>query len=243
MANGPAGEGVWRSPGGFISLSVKNRISKAQLFSDPSIKPTTRLWLVRHAEVEAKYQGTFGGRIDMDLSPKGHLQAASLGRYLAGVSFDACYASPMRRVRQTMESMQLAGLPEPVVLEGLREIDFGSWTGLAFHEVQERFGVDASTWLEQIETGGMAGGESTAVFGARVKPCLDRILTEQPGKNILVPCHGGVIRMLLAITMGLPLPKMSSFQVEYASITQIWWPAAEPELRLVNFTPWRDIGI
>ena len=29
----------------------------------------TRIYLLRHAEVETRYQRVFGGRIDMDLSP------------------------------------------------------------------------------------------------------------------------------------------------------------------------------
>ena len=50
----------------------------------------TTLYLIRHAEVEASYQGVFGGRIDMDISPRGHEQAATLGRrYLELKSDDA----------------------------------------------------------------------------------------------------------------------------------------------------------
>ena len=41
--------------------------------------PTT-LFLLRHGEVEDRYHRVFGGRIDMELSPLGHDQAAKLAR-------------------------------------------------------------------------------------------------------------------------------------------------------------------
>ena len=43
------------------------------LFETPS---PTRLLLLRHGEVEDRFHRVFGGRIDMDLSPRGHQQAA-----------------------------------------------------------------------------------------------------------------------------------------------------------------------
>ena len=39
--------------------------------------PATRLLLIRHGEVEVRYQGIFGGSIDMNLSPRGQRQAAT----------------------------------------------------------------------------------------------------------------------------------------------------------------------
>ena len=62
----------------------------------------TTLHLIRHAEVEARYQGVFGGIIDMNLSPRGHEQSAALAKYLETISFDAIFASPMKRVQQTL---------------------------------------------------------------------------------------------------------------------------------------------
>ena len=62
----------------------------------------TTLSLIRHAEVEVSFQGVFGGCIDMDISPRGHEQAAALARYLKRKKFDAVYASPMKRVQQTL---------------------------------------------------------------------------------------------------------------------------------------------
>src|SRR5437899_2211794 len=103
-------------------------------------KPT-ELWLVRHAEIESRYQGVFGGQIDMELSPSGHRQAAALAQFLGRHSFDAIYASPMKRVQQTLAPLLLNGAPKPIVLPELREVDFGDWTGLSFEQVLKKFGA------------------------------------------------------------------------------------------------------
>jgi broad specificity phosphatase PhoE len=204
--------------------------------------PTTRLWLIRHAEVESRYQQVFGGRIDMELSALGHLQAAALARYLQHFKFDACYASPMKRVRQTLAPITLAGVPQPHFLDGLREVDFGDWTGLAWHEVKEKYGISAFAWLDQLECAGIQNAECSVTFRARVEPCLKQILEEQAGKQVALVCHGGVIRMVMAILLGVSLRQMVPFHIEYASLTQIFWLPGNPELRLVNFTPWRDLA-
>ena len=62
----------------------------------------TRLLLIRHGEVEATYQKKFGGWIDMNLSPNGRRQARTLADYLRHKTIDAIYASPMKRVQQTL---------------------------------------------------------------------------------------------------------------------------------------------
>jgi len=201
----------------------------------------TLLNLIRHAEVETRYQGVFGGRIDMALSPRGHEQAAALGRYLRPRAFDLLYASPMKRVQQTVAACRTNGAPEPVVLTRLHEVDFGDWTGLSFAEVEQRFGVRASTWLDQLTAGNIPNAESAADYRARIEHCLCEILAAPPGARVAVFCHGGVIRQILALLLDLPLPKMAGFEIDYASLTQIEIHPRRVEVQLLNLTPWRDL--
>ncbi len=215
--------------------------------SKPSRRPTppaatTRLWLVRHAEVEARYQNTFGGRIDMDLSPRGRTQAKALAGYLRGKTFDAVYASPMKRVQQTLAPLLPNGAPAHAILPGLREIDFGDWTGYNWFQVQKKFGVHPYDWLDEIELGAVPNGETGLQFRSRVEPCLFEIIRRHPGGRTAVFCHGGVIRMMLAILLDLPLPKTNAFEIEYASVTQVALHPHLNEIELLNFTPWRDIS-
>jgi len=200
----------------------------------------TRLWLIRHAEVEVRYQNTFGGRIDMNLSPRGRAQAKTLAGYLHGRTFDAVYASPMKRVRQTLAPALINGAPAPNILPGLREVDFGDWTGYNWVQVRKKFGVHPYDWLDEIERGAVPHGETGVQFRNRVEPCLFEIIRRHPGGTVAVFCHGGVIRMMLAILLELPLPKTNSFDIEYASVTQVALHPHLNEIELLNFTPWRD---
>jgi len=203
--------------------------------------PATRLLLIRHGEVEARYQGIFGGRIDMNLSPRGKRQAKILADYLRVKTIDAVYASPMKRVQQTLAPTLRAHGHQQTIYHDLREIDFGDWTGLDWHTVRDRFDFPVHEWLDRIEHPGAPNGESGKMFRARLEPCLREILKKHPGQNVAVFCHGGVIRALLAILLELPLPKTNSFEVEYASITQVALHPHMAEIELLNFTPWRDL--
>lgn len=216
-------------------MSATKRLRK------PKTAPLTRLLLIRHGEVETRYQGVFGGTIDMNLSDRGHEQAKTLAKFLRGKKFDAIYASPMKRVQQTFAPSARHHKVKQVILPGLREIDFGDWTGFGWDAVREKFGIQPYEWLEKIELGVVPNGESTAHFRKRVEPCLRRIIRENRGKTAAVFCHGGVIRMMLAILLHLPLPKTGSFQVEYTSVTQVAMHPHINEIELLNFTPWRDL--
>lgn len=201
----------------------------------------TRLFLIRHAEVEARYQNIFGGRIDMDLSPHGHEQARALAGFLGRLPMDALYDSPMKRVQQTLAPWLNNGAPGPVTLPGLREVDFGDWTGLGWDAVRERFGHSAWDWLHCLARGDVPNAETGASFRARVEVCVQQALREHPGGSIAIVCHGGVIRMILAIVLDLPLTQTASLAVDYASVTRVALTTPRPQLELLNFAPWRAL--
>ena len=201
----------------------------------------TRLLLIRHGEVEATYQKKFGGWIDMNLSPNGRRQARTLADYLRHKTIDAIYASPMKRVQQTLAPTLKLDSHRQIILDGLREINFGDWTGLGWQEVEERFKFPSHKWLDEIQSRGSPNGETGKAFRQRVEPCLRQILAKHPGQNVAIFCHGGVIRMLLAILIKLPLPKTNHFDIEYSSITQVALHSHMAEVELLNFTPWRDL--
>ena len=228
------------------------RLVRRPIVKKPDLQPVTdsaaavlteatTLVLIRHAEVEERYHGVFGGHIDMDLSPRGHDQASALAKYLHTLTLDAVYASPMKRVQQTMRPLMGNGIPQPVVMPGLREVSFGDWTGLKWTEVQGRFGVSAWQWLHQLESMSIPNAEHAPELRARVEPCVREIVRRHPGEQVAVVCHGGVIRMILAILLEQPLSRMGAFQIEYASLTKVRLNAELVELQLVNFTPWRDL--
>ena len=202
----------------------------------------TRLFLLRHGEVEERYHRVFGGRIDMELSPRGHEQAKALATFLRRRPIDVIYASPMRRAQQTLVPLA-SHCPKPAVTrEEFREVDFGDWTGLTWEQVRGRYQVSAFDWLDKIERAEIGNAETGPSFRARVEPALRQIVRDHAGESVAIVCHGGVIRMILSILLDWPLPRMASFEVDYASLTQVEHHAHKTEVTLLNFAPWRDLA-
>lgn len=200
----------------------------------------TRLYLLRHAEVEERYQRVFGGRIDMELSPFGHEQARALGNYLKPISLNGIYASPMKRAQQTLEKIGPHQEITPVILDELREVDFGVWTGLGWDQVKAQFDVSAFQWLDHLERGLISQAEPIPQYRERIESALKRIVNDSNGRTLGVVCHGGVIRMMLAILLDLPFAKTSCFEIDYASVTIVDLLRHKVEVQLLNFAPWRD---
>jgi alpha-ribazole phosphatase len=202
----------------------------------------TTLTLIRHGEVAERYHHVFAGRrIDMELSNLGQEQARALAKHLHGVHFGAIYASPMQRAQQTLAPIAVDQKVKPITLDGLAEVDFGDWTGLNWQQLQDRYHFTAYEWLDKLDAASVPNGESAQSFRARVEPCLEQILKDCPGQDVAVVCHGGVIRMLLSILLKLPLPRMASFEIEYASLSIVEQTPLRARVQLLNFTAWRDI--
>lgn len=202
----------------------------------------TRLLLLRHAEVEERYHRIFGGRIDMNLSARGHEQAGALATYLKQKPVQAVYASPMKRVQQTLAPYTANGAPTPVIVPDLREVDFGDWTGHGWESIREKFGLSAYDWLELLTQDRIPNAETSAAYRARVEASINPIIARHSGQTVAVFCHGGIVRMLLSILLGLPLPAFAHFDVDYASLTEVeLQPHRKAEVQLLNFTPWRDL--
>ncbi len=199
----------------------------------------TRLFLIRHGEVEEKYHRIFGGRIDMDLSPAGLAQAQAMAHHLREVHLDAVYVSPMRRANRTAAAILANNGHVPIVADQLREVDFGVWTGLRWEEVKERYGVSAFDWLAQLERGAVPEAESLESFAGRVQQILKQVLEEHAGQRVALVCHGGVVRMLLAQLLELPLARTVMFEIDYASVSVVDKSPGGAEIQLLNYTPWR----
>ncbi|WP_395742450.1 histidine phosphatase family protein [Prosthecobacter sp.] len=200
-----------------------------------------QLYLIRHGEVEEKYHKVFGGsRIDMGLSPLGLKQGEAVAQWLKDTKIDALYASPMLRVQQTLAPLAKQRGMQPTLLPGLREIDFGDWTGHRWDEVQTHFGASAFDWLEIIQSNGIANGETIDSLLTRVRDCLLQIIQAHPHQHVAVFCHGGIIRAIIALLLEMPLMHMAHFNIEYGSISMVeLLPERKHavEIELLNFQP------
>ncbi len=176
-----------------------------------------RLLLVRHGETGDQYAGRYIGATELPLSPKGRDQAKRLRDVLPAVVC-RCLCSPMLRARQTAE-LALAGSGCRIeLLDSLREVDFGRWEGLSFAEIAAQDAGLVADWQRAALDFQFPGGEHTLIFWQRVQEAL-LVITELPEDEVLVICHGGVIRAMICTLLGLSFEHYLFFAVKPAALT------------------------
>jgi broad specificity phosphatase PhoE len=104
-------------------------------------RPAAFLFL-RHGESEGNVAGRMQGHRDQRLTETGRTQARATGGWFRrnGIAVDRLYSSPLSRAMETARIVaDTAGLPRPAVMESVKEIDTGIFTGLSFPEIRERY--------------------------------------------------------------------------------------------------------
>jgi len=162
--------------------------------------PTT-IVLVRHGETDWNRDNRFQGHADPPLNDAGRAQAQMLARSL-GITPAALYSSPLARARETAEIVGEAIGLEAELVDGLSEVDVGSWSGLTRAQVEERFPAGYRRWHEYGH--GWDDGETYDELGERVLASLHRIAESHRGQRVLAVTHGGPIRSVLAAAAGVP---------------------------------------
>jgi alpha-ribazole phosphatase len=163
--------------------------------------PTCRLVWVRHASPEG--EGLFLGQSDVPLSSKGRRQLPGLAQKISQYPAQAVYSSDLQRARSTAAAIARSLQVEVKILSGLREIHFGRWQGLSWAEVGKRFPRVARRWQKGFPRQGIPGGEDFGGFKRRVRSTLIKIVGAHPGGCAIVVAHAGVLRVVIATTLGI----------------------------------------
>lgn len=151
-----------------------------------------KIWLTRHGQTKYNKDERMQGLTDEPLNDIGIAQAEKIKEALAGVHFDAVYASPLDRAVTTASI--ISGIAKDGVYRDKRiiEVDFGKYELQKYHKIglhMTAFWV----WPEVIPA-----PESVETIESMVKRSSD-FLRELEGKeyeNVLVVCHGGIIRSM-----------------------------------------------
>jgi alpha-ribazole phosphatase len=182
--------------------------------------PTTpkRLLLMRHARIEARLVGRLIGSTDAALDPMGETQARLVADRILQWSPELCCCSPMRRCRRTA-SIVASQLPLDVDPD-LREIDFGHFETKTFSEAAVDDPTLADRWAAFGGDFAFPGGESVGDFLRRVCSATERLI-HSPARTILAVTHGGVIRAMICLLLGLDPRRYLAFDVPYAGLAVI----------------------
>lgn len=181
-----------------------------------------RLLLVRHGATPWNGEGRIQGHTDTSLSEKGRWQVERLAARLAPLVIDATFSSDLARSQETAQLLLGRRGVRPHVLPALRELNYGEWEGRTYQELQVQ---DAERYARLI-TGDTAfappGGESVQDLVQRVRQVQEQLCQSAQGeKNALVVAHGGSLRALLVLLLGLPVASFWRFKVVPASLSII----------------------
>ena len=170
------------------------------------LKSGVTLYYVRHGETDWNLAQRYQGQRDIPLNATGRAQALRNGRVLAGALGSAAdrldyVSSPLARARQTMEIIRKElGLAPPDYRTDVRlsEVNYGHWEGEFWNELHARdpegFAArEADKWGWRPR-----GGESYRDLSERVAGWLADVQ-----RDSVVTAHGGVMRVLRGLTLGL----------------------------------------
>jgi broad specificity phosphatase PhoE/ribonuclease HI len=213
----------------------------------PEGTPTT-LILVRHGVTAHTSEKRFSGGLassNPGLTEEGRDQVRATAEWLKPISgdVDVVLASPVRR---TQESAEIIGevLGHPVAVEkGFAEMEFGTWDGLTFAEVAERYKDEMDLWLGSLDHA-PGGGESFRAVEKRVLAARDKVIDEHAGKTLVVVSHVTPIKTLVAHALDAPLLSVYRMELAPASVTVLTYFDGGPEgeermasMRLYNARP------
>jgi broad specificity phosphatase PhoE len=149
----------------------------------------TRVYLIRHADVENPKRVLYGHLDGYPLSERGRAQAVEVGRRLRDQGIRRILHSPLERAEETA---RLIGeqLPEPVPLipePGLLEAEFGRYLqGVPYWQIPVR----RPLWLvHKARRGLLPGDETLDQMGGRVVEVALRVAGEHPDEASVLVSH------------------------------------------------------
>ena len=173
---------------------------------------------LRHGECE-------GGEIfrgsgsDVALTDKGWEQMRDSVQDMA--DWDFIITSPLQRCRRfaTEQSERLAiPLAENA---SWREIHFGDWEGRLMADIWKESPDLVASYFKDPNQSTPHNGEPFAEVAERLKGAWETLLTAHRNQHVLVVQHGGTIRILLALILGMPATAMNQFEVPFACLSRI----------------------
>ncbi|MDO5028708.1 MAG: histidine phosphatase family protein [Bacillota bacterium] len=151
-----------------------------------------KIWLTRHGQTDLNKKRLMQGRIDQPLNDTGRSQAEKARQDIGDVKFDAVYSSPLSRARETASIIGNIPMDQIIVDPRLIEVDFGIYDTKAFDSLGLRMWA---FWTLPEIIPNPKSVESIKSMVARSESFL-KDLEKKDYENVLVVCHGGIIRAL-----------------------------------------------
>ena len=150
------------------------------------------IWLTRHGQTNLNAEHLMQGRTDEPLNYAGLRQAEEMRKKIGNICFDAVFSSPLRRAVRTAAILGGVGEDEVIIDQRLIEADFGPY------ELKRYWLLGPAMtlyWMFPEVFPAPEGVESVSSMVRRSASFLGD-LEKEPYENVLVACHGGIMRAL-----------------------------------------------
>jgi broad specificity phosphatase PhoE len=164
----------------------------------------TRIYLIRHADVENPHKVLYGHLDGFQLSTLGRAQATAVGERLRGEDVRRIVHSPLARAVETAQLIN-ERLAPPATLESdpdLREAEFSRYLqGLPYWQVP----LLRPLWfVHKARRGLVPGDESIDRMGGRVLAVARRLARDHPGETMAVVSHADPLNAAWILLDGRP---------------------------------------
>lgn len=194
----------------------------------------TLLYIIRHGETDYNRDGRYQGQSDIRMNETGRNQAAAVARKMARLDLTAIYSSDLNRAQ---ECARVIASGTPVALDPrLREIDVGRVVGLTLEQIAQREPEFHAALRQDPDRVVFPGGESALDVHRRAMAAFEAIISRYPQGRVAVVTHGGLITLLTAEVIGLPLANRRRLYPQNGGITVLEWTADRRRLRSFNDT-------
>lgn len=162
------------------------------------MKPTTKLYFVRHGESEANTLRVISNREHPHaLTELGRQQARALAESLSAVPVSSIFSSPLLRAQETADILARHFGGSHTVTDALREYDCGVLEGRSDRESWRLHHEVFTAWLSgENRARRPDGGESYEDIRTRFVPFVERLGGSSGGHIVLVG-HGGLFGLML----------------------------------------------
>lgn len=150
------------------------------------------IWITRHGQTDYNKAHIMQGRHDIPLNETGISQAVNARRLISGMRFDAVYSSPLIRAVKTAAILGDINEDEVIRDERIIETDFGKYEARSYYKMGPAMTL---YWTMPELFSAPDGVEDIASMVKRSSDFL-REIESKPYDNVLIVCHGGIIRSL-----------------------------------------------
>ena len=192
-----------------------------------------RIILARHGQTEWNTQFRFQGRTNVKLTETGKRQAHALASRLSSWPVDVVYTSPLDRASYTAAAIAERHHLKPVILPELEEINFASWEGESIPNLEREQHNAFALWRSDPFFYPPEGAETWEKLYDRLSRAV-RVFLAGDYRHIVVVSHGGIMRALYAVFLGLNPHKVWNMEVSNCSMSGIEMRRGRPCLIFAN---------